>query len=90
MSALLVGAAVFLLACLIAGMVRVWVGPGEADRMQAVLLFGTTLVAMLLVLSYARGDAALVDVALVVVILAAWLSVAFVIAPEPSGRERDS
>lgn len=89
MSVLLAGAALFLLACFGAGMVRVWLGPGGADRMQAVLLFGTTLVAMLLVLGYARGAAALLDVAMVVAILAAWLSVAFVVAPEPSDREGD-
>lgn len=86
MSALLTGASVFLLACLLAGMLRVWFGPGGADRMQAVLLFGTTLVAMLLVLSYAGGADALVDVALVVAILAAWLSVAFVVVPEARDR----
>ncbi len=88
MSALLTGAAVFLLANLVAGLLRVWLGPDPADRMQAVLLFGTALVAMLLVLSYARGDGGLVHVALVVTILAAWLNVAFVIAPEAPDRER--
>lgn len=88
MSVLLTGSAVFLLACLLAGMLRVWLGPADADRMQAVLLFGTTLVAMLLVLGYAGGNDALVEVALVVAILAAWLSVAFVVAPEASDGKR--
>lgn len=92
MSSLLEGAAVFLLVNLMAGFARVWIGPGEADRMQAALLFGTSLVAMLLVLAYAAEAPALVHVALVVAMLAAWLSVAFAVGPErprqPGGSRR--
>lgn len=80
--------AAFLLANLIAGMARVWFGPGAADRMQAVLLFGTSLVAMLLVLSYSAGNPALIGVALVVAMLAAWLSVAFAVGPPRARRRR--
>lgn len=77
MSALLAGLAVFLLLNLAAGLWRVWKGPTAADRMSAVLLFGSTTVAVLLVLAELESQPALRDVALVFVMLAAILSVAF-------------
>lgn len=78
MSLLLEGFAMFLLLNLGAGMIRVWRGPTPADRMSAALLFGSTTVAVLLVLAQATGQPALADVALLFVMLAAILSVAFV------------
>lgn len=77
MSVLLAGLAVFLLLNLAAGLWRVWKGPTAADRMSAVLLFGSTTVAVLLVLAELESQPALRDVALVFVMLAAILSVAF-------------
>ena len=68
----------FLLLNLGAGMWRVLRGPTAADRMLAVQLFGTTAVAMLLLLAQAYSNAALRDVALVFALLAAVTSVAFV------------
>jgi multicomponent Na+:H+ antiporter subunit F len=53
-------------------------GPTAADRMLAAQLFGTTAVAMLLLLAQAYGKAALRDVALVFALLAAVTAVAFV------------
>jgi multicomponent Na+:H+ antiporter subunit F len=61
-----------------AGLVRVARGPTQADRMVAAQLFGTTGVAVLLTLSLATGVRALLDLALVMVLLAVVLSVAFV------------
>ena len=78
MNLLLEGFALFLLLNLGAGMIRVWRGPSPADRMSAALLFGSTTVALLLVLAEATGQPALADVALLFVMLAAILSVAFV------------
>jgi len=77
MNALLVAAAVFLLLNLLIGLVRIWRGPSPADQMQALLLFGTTTVAILLLLAYATARPVLVDVALVFVMLAAIGTVAF-------------
>jgi multicomponent Na+:H+ antiporter subunit F len=70
--------ALFLLLMLGAGMWRVLHGPTVADRMLAAQLFGTTAVAILLLLAQAYGNAALRDVALVFALLAAVTAVAFV------------
>ena len=81
MNTVLAGLAVFLLLNLAAGLWRVWRGPTAADRMSAVLLFGSTAVALLLVLAELDARPALRDVALLSVMLAAILSVAFVGLP---------
>jgi multicomponent Na+:H+ antiporter subunit F len=78
MKILYLALALFLLLNLGAGMWRVLRGPTAADRMLAAQLFGTTAVAMLLILAQAYGNAALRDVALVFALLAAVTSVAFV------------
>ncbi|MGB5398161.1 MAG: monovalent cation/H+ antiporter complex subunit F [Gammaproteobacteria bacterium] len=70
--------AVFLLVNLVAGMWRVLRGPSTADRMLATQLFGTTAVAILLLLAQATANPALRDVALVFALLAAVTAVAFV------------
>ncbi len=68
--------ALFLLLNLGAGMWRVLRGPTVADRMLAAQLFGTTAVAILLLLAEAVSSAALRDVALVFALLAAVAAVA--------------
>ena len=68
---------VFLLANLVAALLRVMRGPTAADRVLAALLFGTTGVAVLLLLAHAGGDLALVDAALVFALLAAISGAAF-------------
>ncbi len=70
--------ALFLILNLGAGMWRVLRGPTAADRMLAAQLFGTTAVAILLLLAETSGAAALRDVALVFALLAAVTAVAFV------------
>ena len=83
---------VFLLLNLAAGLVRAYRGPTASDRISAVLLFGSTMVAVLLVLVLAQLQAApaLRDVALLFVMLAAVLSVAFVGLPStPSDDDAD-
>jgi multicomponent Na+:H+ antiporter subunit F len=77
-SAFLVGLAAFLLLNLAAGLWRVMRGPTAADRMLAAQLFGTTAVAVLLLLAEGMGQAALRDIALVFALLAAVAAVAFV------------
>jgi multicomponent Na+:H+ antiporter subunit F len=70
--------ALFLLITLLGGLIRILRGPTRSDRMLAAQLFGTTGVAILLVLSAATGSSSLRDAALVFVILAAVNSVVFV------------
>lgn len=70
--------ALFLLLNIAAGMWRILRGPSATDRMLAGQLFGTTAVAILLLLAQANGNAALRDVALVFALLAAVAAVAFV------------
>ncbi len=69
--------ALFLLANLLAALVRATRGPTAADRMLAALLFGATGVGVLLLLGYAEGKPALVDAALTLALLAAIAGVAF-------------
>lgn len=78
MTAFLFTLALFLVLNVGAGLVRVALGPTPADRMVAGQLFGTTGVAVLLVLSEAMEEGALRDVALVFALLAVVVSVAFV------------
>jgi multicomponent Na+:H+ antiporter subunit F len=78
MSGFLLGVAAFLVLNVGAGLVRVARGPSPADRMLAGQLFGTTGVAVLVLLSEATELPALLDVALTFVLLAAVVSVAFV------------
>ncbi len=70
--------AVVLLATLCGGMYQVVRGPTPGDRMLAGQLFGTSAVALLILIAEATGDSALVDVALVFALLAAVTVVAFV------------
>jgi multicomponent Na+:H+ antiporter subunit F len=71
-------AALVLLLTLVVGLVRIWRGPAPADRMLASQLFGTTGVALLLVLAETQAVPALRDAALTVAVLAILASVAFV------------
>jgi multicomponent Na+:H+ antiporter subunit F len=81
--------ALFLLLNLGAGMWRVLRGPSAADRMLAAQLFGTTAVAVLLLLAQAYRNPALRDVALVFALLAAVTSVAFVRRAWPASETGD-
>ncbi len=78
MTAFLVLVAAFLVVNVGAGLVRVALGPSPADRMLAAQLFGTTGVAVLLLLAEATDTPGLRVVALVFALLAVVVSVAFV------------
>jgi multicomponent Na+:H+ antiporter subunit F len=67
-----------LLFTLVLGLVRIWRGPSVADRMLAAQLFGTTGVALLLVLAELQQSPPLRDVALVLALLAVMAVLAFV------------
>ena len=77
-------AVVFMLLNLLAGLWRIGLGPTAADRMLAVLLFGSTTVAVLLIMAEWLGDGALRTVALLFVVLATIVTLAFV------GTSRDA
>jgi multicomponent Na+:H+ antiporter subunit F len=70
--------AAFLVLNIAAGLVRILRGPTPADRMLAAQLFGTTGVAILLLLAEAQAMPASRDVALVFAALAALAVIAFV------------
>lgn len=70
--------ALFLLVNLVLAFVRIWRGPDPADRMLASQLFGTTGVALLLVLAEAQAVPALRDVALILALLSVLAIAAFV------------
>jgi multicomponent Na+:H+ antiporter subunit F len=80
----LLAIALFLLLTVMAGMVRIARGPSAPDRMLAAQLFGTSGVAILLLLAEALDRPALRDAALAFALLAAVLAVTFV----KRGRQR--
>lgn len=67
-----------LLASLLAGLLRIWRGPGFADRMLAAQLMGTTGIGLLVVFAERLAMPALRDVALVFALLALLAVLAFV------------
>ncbi len=78
MNALLLAIAALLVLTIVTGLLRVAKGPTEADRMLGAQLFGTTGVAVLLLLGEALEATAYWDVALVFAVLAAITAIAFV------------
>lgn len=78
MTDFLYGAASVVLMTVAVGLFRVLHGPADADRMMAVQLLGTGGVAVLLLLAAATKTPSIVDVALLLALLAAFGSVAFV------------
>lgn len=70
--------AAILLLTILAGLWRVLRGPGRADRLVAIQLFGTAGTALLLVLAEWQAEPALREAALVLALLAAVLSASLV------------
>jgi len=71
-------AAGLILALVALGLVRIARGPADADRMMAAQLLGTGGIAVLLLIAAATSVTAVVDVALLLALVAAFASVAFV------------
>lgn len=84
-----IGLAAFLVANVIAGLVRAIRGPTFADRILVTQLFGTTGVAVLLVLAIDARSTALRDTALVLAVLAPITAAAFVRYAPPRWVKRD-
>jgi multicomponent Na+:H+ antiporter subunit F len=78
MAEFLLAAAGFVMATVAVGLARLLRGPGAADRIMAAQLLGTGGTAALLLVAHAMRATAAVDVALVVALLAAFVTVAFV------------
>jgi len=78
MTDFLLGAACIVLATVALGLVRILYGPGDADRMMAAQLLGTGGIAVLLLESAATGVSAARDVAIVIALVSAFGSAAFV------------
>jgi multicomponent Na+:H+ antiporter subunit F len=87
MAEFLLAAAGFVLAMVALGLVRILRGPADADRVMAAQLLGTGGIAALLLLAVATGAPAVVDVALILAVLAAFLSVAFVMGVTRSAQD---
>lgn len=78
----------FLLLMILIGLIRVLRGPTRFDRMLTAQLFGTTAVAILLLLSEGTGEAAMLDVALVFALLSAVAAVAFTVLNHQGAARR--
>jgi len=88
MANFLFGAAAFVLTMVALGLVVILRRPAEVDHMMAAQLLGTGGIAAVLLLGAATGEAATVDVALTLALLAAFASFAFVKAqPAPARGE---
>ncbi len=80
-------AASFILVVVAIGLLRLMLGPTNADRMMAGQLLGSGEVAALMLLAVARRNFAVIDVALVLAVLAAFASVALVLGGLGTGAE---
>ena len=78
MTEFLLSAAAFVLGTVALGLVRVLRGPADADRLLAAQLLGTGGVAALLLLGVATSAPGVADLAVLLVLLAAFASVGFV------------
>jgi len=78
MASFLYGVATFVLTVVAVGLLRILYGPFEADRIMAAQLLGTGGVAVLLLLAVAMETPSIIDAALMLALLAAFASVAFV------------
>jgi multicomponent Na+:H+ antiporter subunit F len=83
MTAFYLVAALALLLTIILGLAQVFRQPGRADSLLAAILFGTTGVALVLVLGKGLGLDRALDIALVFALLAAVLGAAFVLRGWP-------
>lgn len=81
------GLALFLLLTAAAGLWRMVRGPAAADRLVAIQFFGSTVVAILLLLAQITGDDALRNVALAFVLLALMALIAFVERTRPENDD---
>jgi multicomponent Na+:H+ antiporter subunit F len=77
-SEILLASAVLVLAAVAAGLARVLRGPGDTERIMAAQLLGTGGIAALLLFGAAAGSGSAIDLALMLALLAAFATIAFV------------
>ena len=87
MANFLFGSALFVLAMVALSLFRVLYGPAQADRMMAAQLLGSGGVSVLLLIAAASATMSIIDVALMLALLAAFASIAFVRAASGSNME---
>jgi multicomponent Na+:H+ antiporter subunit F len=80
MISFLMFAALFVLVVVALGLMRLLLGPADADRIMSAQLLGSGGIAVLILLAVATETPSLFDVAMLVALLAAFISVAFVMA----------
>jgi multicomponent Na+:H+ antiporter subunit F len=85
MAEFLFGAAIAILAIVAVGFGRILSSPSEADGVMAIQLSGTGGIALVLILVVASGRSAIIDVALILALLAAFAGLAFVLAADREG-----
>lgn len=89
-------AALCVLLSVAGALIRAWRGPGRADRMMSAQLIGSGGVGIAVLIAAARGDPSILDVALVLALLAAFATLAFVKtvtregAGDPEAEEADA
>lgn len=88
MADFLLGAAGLVLAIVALGLARILHGPSQVDRIMAAQLLGSGGTAGLLLLAQGMSLPAAVDVALILALLAAFVSVAFFISTARSDVNR--
>ena len=89
MSAFYIAVALVLLLTIVLGLGHVFRQPGRAESLLAALLFGSTGVALVLVLGQGLGLDRALDIALVFALLAAVLGVAFVLRGWPDDDPKE-
>jgi multicomponent Na+:H+ antiporter subunit F len=89
MTSFLFGAAAFILAVVTLGLFRILCRPADVDRMMAVQLLGSGGVAVLLLVAVAIKIPAIVDVALMLALLAAFMAVTLVMNASNSRTPRE-
>ena len=88
MAEFLIAAAGFVLAMVALGLARLLYGPANADRMMGAQLLGSGGIAALLLWGTATETPGVSDLALVLALLAAFASIAFVVSGSSAVRRR--
>ena len=84
MTEFMTAAAAFVLAMVALSLARILYGPAKADRMMGVQLFGSGGIAALLLWGAVTETPGVSDLALVLALLAAFASIAFVVKGSPT------
>ncbi len=71
-------ASILVVLCLVAGVVRIWLGPGKVNRLLAAQLFGSMSVTITILLASVLNLESLIDLAIVLSLLASIAVIAFI------------